>query len=212
MVIRMSAMTLLLVEREYVLSQALTLAFDGRRDVRILGPVGDVEGVVGTRGVDVLIVDLTTHLAIIPPLVRRSPGTPILGWNPGGEGSAAAALSYGAVGLLPSVIEAEPILSAVSRAVAGELVLPDGHLRSLLADMRTDDLEHPRSWTLTPREHQVLALIAEGCATQDIAARLGISIGTVQSHVKSVLGKLGVHSKVEAVRVAWRDGLVSVPA
>jgi len=47
--------------------------------------------------------------------------------------------------------------------------------------------------------------------TSEVAERLGISAMTVQSHVKNVLAKLGVHSKVEAVRIAWRCGAVAVP-
>jgi DNA-binding CsgD family transcriptional regulator len=52
---------------------------------------------------------------------------------------------------------------------------------------------------LTSRETEVLRLIAEGASSRDIAARLGISYATVRSHIRSVGGKLGVHSKSEAV-------------
>ena len=55
---------------------------------------------------------------------------------------------------------------------------------------------------LTPREVEVLRLIAEGATSRDIAARLGISYATVRSHIRSFGGKLGVHSKAEAVRKA----------
>ena len=61
--------------------------------------------------------------------------------------------------------------------------------------------------SLTDRETEILALLADGMSTRDVAERLDISPLTVQSHVKNILAKLGVHTKVEAVRIAWRHGL-----
>jgi DNA-binding NarL/FixJ family response regulator len=63
---------------------------------------------------------------------------------------------------------------------------------------------------LTPREGQVLALLAEGLANKAIAERLGISDQTVKFHVAAILGKLGVANRTEAVRVAVRRGLIAV--
>ena len=60
---------------------------------------------------------------------------------------------------------------------------------------------------LTVREREVLGALARGGSTVDVADEYGISRLTVQSHVKSILAKLGVHSKVEAVTLAWRHGL-----
>ena len=63
---------------------------------------------------------------------------------------------------------------------------------------------------LTTRELEILRALADGASTAEIAASLGIRPMTVQSHVKNILSKLGVHSKVEAVTLAWRFGLGSV--
>ena len=63
---------------------------------------------------------------------------------------------------------------------------------------------------LTPREVQVLELLAEGLANKAIAERLGISDQTVKFHVAGILGKLGVANRTEAVRVAVRRGLIAV--
>jgi DNA-binding CsgD family transcriptional regulator len=62
---------------------------------------------------------------------------------------------------------------------------------------------------LTPREIEVLQELSGGKSTGEVADALGISPLTVQSHVKSILAKLGVHSKIEAVTLAFRRGLVS---
>jgi DNA-binding NarL/FixJ family response regulator len=61
---------------------------------------------------------------------------------------------------------------------------------------------------LTPRERDVLSLLAEGLRQTEIAARLAISPKTVASHIEHVLTKLGVHSRAEAVALAYRDGLL----
>jgi len=63
--------------------------------------------------------------------------------------------------------------------------------------------------TLSPREREILLLLSDGISTADIASSLSISPMTVQSHVKNILSKLGVHSKVDAVRLAWRHNFGS---
>ena len=79
----------------------------------------------------------------------------------------------------------------------GYLVAPDRHSRAA---------EEP----LTPREIQVVALLAEGLPNKAIAARLGISDQTVKFHVASICGKLGASNRTEAVRLAVRGGIVTL--
>ena len=61
---------------------------------------------------------------------------------------------------------------------------------------------------LTPRERQILMALADGLSDKEIAARLHVSINTVAAHMVSVLGKLGVHSRLQAVLLAIRHGVV----
>jgi DNA-binding NarL/FixJ family response regulator len=63
---------------------------------------------------------------------------------------------------------------------------------------------------LTDREREILTLLSEGLRNDDIAAKLFISPQTVQTHVRNLLGKLGVHSKLEAVAFAVRNGAITV--
>jgi DNA-binding NarL/FixJ family response regulator len=62
---------------------------------------------------------------------------------------------------------------------------------------------------LTPRERDVLRLVCEGLDNKTIAGRLGLSVATVRGHVQNVLEKLGAHSKLEAVVIASRSGLLA---
>jgi DNA-binding NarL/FixJ family response regulator len=124
---------------------------------------------------------------------------------------AAGALAAGACGVVSPEPNGESMLSAFRRALAGELVLPAVHLSSLVDRLRGNKEASAASRLdfLTGREVEILRALADGSSTLEIARSLGIRPMTVQSHVKNILAKLGVHSKVEAVTLAWRFGLGS---
>lgn len=132
--------------------------------------------------------------------VTRQPAAPIV----------ELALAAGACGVLPEDRDPSSLVDAFRRALAGELVLPvDGPPVPIdrLREVPTRRVQIALLATLTRREHEVLVALAEGATTPGIALAMGISPATVQSHVKNIFGKLGVHSKVEAVGTAWRAGL-----
>src|SRR5262249_21126846 len=97
-------------------------------------------------------------------------------------------------------------------AVAAALVAASRGLSVLDAALAEAFLRPPQGSAqaepLTPREREVLALLAEGLANKAIAARLGISEHTAKFHVNAILGKLGVDSRAEAIVRALRMGLV----
>jgi len=201
------------------LVESLRLAWGRGSRLRVLGPF--VPGVAALRAApDVIVVDLerddghglgalvevcdaVRDVRVIAATTERDPE---LG---------SAIVTAGASGLLPSWGDPAEMEDAIRRAVAGELVLPDDHLSSLvdrLRAVRVRVTEAAKLESLTARELEVLRLLSDGRSTVEIAALLGISPMTVQSHVKNVLAKLRVHSKVEAVRLAWRFGAIAMPA
>jgi two-component system nitrate/nitrite response regulator NarL len=119
------------------------------------------------------------------------------------EREAAEALRSGARGVLLRGAAPEAISAALLAAARGLTVL-DGHLAGELVRPPAAAPLEP----LTPREREVLALLAEGLANKGIAARLGISEHTAKFHVNAILGKLGVESRAEAIVQAARMGLV----
>ena len=122
----------------------------------------------------------------------------------------AVVLGAGACGFVPRGVGVEELLRGLNRAVAGELVIPARDLHRVVGRLQRATLEvsdEARLGSLTARERQVLQALAEGRSTADVAAGFGISVMTVQSHVKSILAKLGVHSKVEAVTLGFRFGM-----
>jgi two-component system nitrate/nitrite response regulator NarL len=119
-------------------------------------------------------------------------------------------LRSGAQGYLLKDMEPDQLVVALRDIVAGKTVVaPD--LAPVLARVVQGDsiapgVESPFA-KLTPRENEILALLAEGQSNKVIARNLGISDGTVKLHVKSILRKLGVHSRVEAAVIAVEQGL-----
>ncbi len=117
-------------------------------------------------------------------------------------------------GLLEKTAEAEEIVSAIFAATANLIVLNRNALNELnspaprLTDFSTgDDFVDPN---LTSREREVLQLMAQGLPNKNIANRLGVSLSTAKFHVASILSKLNVGSRTEAVTVGARSGLVTL--
>jgi DNA-binding NarL/FixJ family response regulator len=119
------------------------------------------------------------------------------------ETAAAEAIRAGARGALSRGAAADEVAAALLAVARGLSVLDGGLARQFLRPPAAAP-EEP----LTPREREVLALLAEGLANKAIAARLGISEHTAKFHVNAILGKLGVESRAEAIVHAARMGLV----
>jgi len=124
------------------------------------------------------------------------------------------AVEAGASGFLGKDEAAEEVLSAAKAAADGEVLIDPETLARLLPHV-TREREAQRGALvllddLTDREREILSLLAEGMRNDDIASKLYISPQTVQTHVRNILGKLRVHSKLEAVAFAVRHGAISV--
>ncbi|MBI5040286.1 MAG: response regulator [Gammaproteobacteria bacterium] len=120
------------------------------------------------------------------------------------------ALRSGAQGYLIKDMEPDDLVLALRDIVAGKTVVaPD--LAPVLAKVVQGESVTARDPSpfseLTPRESEILVLLAEGQSNKAIARNLGISDGTVKLHVKAILRKLGVHSRVEAAVIAVEQGM-----
>ncbi len=125
--------------------------------------------------------------------------------------AAAEVLRAGARGILPWDASPDEIVAAVHAAAAGLVVLPAQlAAEALPASTRLDARSTPGgdAAPLTPRERQVLDMMAEGLGNKSIARRLGISEHTVKTHVAALFAKLGASSRTEAVAMGVRRGLV----
>jgi DNA-binding NarL/FixJ family response regulator len=124
------------------------------------------------------------------------------------------ALRAGASGFLLKDVTAEALFHAVRVIAAGDALLAPGITRRLISefagrgDHASPPSPAPRLEELTPRETQVLELIAEGLSNLEIAGRLVVTEETVKTHVSRVLGKLGLRDRTQAVVLAYESGLV----
>jgi DNA-binding NarL/FixJ family response regulator len=123
------------------------------------------------------------------------------------------ALRAGASGFLLKDVTAERLFDAVRVVAAGEALLAPAITRRLISEFAALRPKVPRHSAaaisdLTPRETEVLRLIAEGLSNPEIAARLVVTEETVKTHVSRVLHKLGLRDRTQAVVVAYESGLV----
>ena len=148
---------------------------------------------------------LPLPLALLPDRMGRAPAVVVLGDDPA-DGWVQRGLRSGARGALARTATGEQIAAAVTAAAAGLVALPAG-LAATGAPRPVLRATVPASG-LTPREIEVLGMLAEGLGNKVIAARLGISDHTVKTHVAAIFGKLGVSTRAEAVASAARLGLI----
>jgi DNA-binding NarL/FixJ family response regulator len=124
------------------------------------------------------------------------------------------AVEAGASGFLSKDDAAQELLSAAKSAADGEVLIDPATLARLLPQVTREREQTRDALTLlrdlTEREREILSLLAQGMRNDDIARQLYISPQTVQTHVRNILGKLRVHSKLEAVAFAVRHGAISV--
>lgn len=118
-----------------------------------------------------------------------------------------AALRGGAAAVLARQSDAHELLAAVDAVRAGLIVL-DPSARDALGSAATVSAAAVRTETLTDREREVLAMLANGWSNHRIALRLAISDNTVKAHVAAILAKLGATTRTEAVTLGIRLGLV----
>ena len=122
-----------------------------------------------------------------------------------------AALAAGASGFLLKDVSPEHLIAAVRLVRCGDALLAPSITRRLVERFapRSPDPAGPGLSALTPRELEVLGLIARGLSNAELAAALTLSEATVKTHVARILGKLGLRDRVQAVVLAYETGLVS---
>jgi NarL family two-component system response regulator LiaR len=124
------------------------------------------------------------------------------------------AVEAGASGFLGKDEAADELLAAAKAAAEGEVLIDPATLTRLLAQVARERAAERDAQMLlddlTEREREILQLLAQGMRNDGIASKLFISPQTVQTHVRNILGKLRVHSKLEAVAFAVRYGAITV--
>jgi DNA-binding NarL/FixJ family response regulator len=205
---------ILIVDDHSVVRQGLRMFLTLDHEFQIIGEAAD-----GVQALDLaqrLQPDVVLMDLLMPVMdgieatsaIRRSlPGTEVIALTSVLEdASVVDAVRAGAVGYLLKDAEADELCRAIRAAAAGQVHLSAKAAQRLMREVRAP--ESPE--VLTPRETEVLRLIAKGQSNKEIAHTLAISEKTVKTHVSSILAKLGVSSRTQAALHAGRIGLVTL--
>ncbi|MCA1717538.1 MAG: PAS domain S-box protein [Actinobacteria bacterium] len=211
---------ILLVEDHASFRQAVASVFEREPGFAVMAQAGSLaEARRMLDGVDVAIIDLALPDGyggeLIKDLRDANPGAMALVLSASlDHAETARAVESGAAGVLHKSVELDEVVHAVRRVRAGEMLLSPEEVVKLLrfaSSRRQHEYESRRAIAqLTPREREVLQALAEGLDGPEIARRLRISIPTERNHMASILAKLGVHSRLQALVFALRHDVVSV--
>ncbi|MCB1788449.1 MAG: response regulator [Chromatiaceae bacterium] len=189
-----------------------------RRGIEVVAAVGDCEqGIkwVEEKTPDVVLLDMRmptmSGLEVLQELRRRQVSMPVVILTTSREeADVVSALQSGARGYLLKDMEPDDLIKAMNDIVAGQTVVAPELTIVLAKAVQGEAADEPNQRSLaelTPRELEILCHLAEGQSNKVIARNLGISDGTVKLHVKAILRKLDVHSRVEAAVIAVEQNI-----
>ena len=208
---------LLVVDDHDMFAESLRLALSAEEDFEVVGTADSLRQarkMIVTTEPDVVLLDhrLPDGLGVdsIAELKALRPEAKVVILTAAAEDTMlVSATEAGCAGFILKTSPLDELVTAVRTAAAGEIMVSTELLARLLNRLHHQH-EQP-AHVLTARESEILGLIAEGLTNGVIAARLFISVNTVRNHVQSILAKLDAHSKLEALSIAIREGLIQPP-
>jgi DNA-binding NarL/FixJ family response regulator len=215
-----SKINLLLVEDHRLMFEGLTSVLSEFPDMHVAGVATTVADAVAKALVikpDVVLMDYRLPdgdgTQATERIRAQLPDTAVVFLSADvSESAMMRAVESGASGYISKAASAEDLVTSIRRAAEGEFLLEVATMARLLDRRRQAQREQTEQQRLadqlTPRERDVLGLLARGLGNADIADELHIGYGTVRGYVRGVLEKLGAHSRLEAVAAARKAGLV----
>ena len=201
---------ILTVDDHPLLRDGIAAVFEGMEDMTLVGQANSGrEAIESFRRLrpDVTLMDLRmpdmSGIEAITTIRAEFPNARIIVLTTyAGDAQAAAALKAGAAGYLLKNLVRKELIETIRVVHAGK--------RRVLPEIATEIAEHFADDALTGREIQILQRVAAGNSNKLIAAELGISEGTVKTHMKSILPKLGASDRTHAVMIALRRGILDL--
>ena len=205
----------LVADDEPLVRSGLRLILDAEPDIEVVGEAGDgAQAVELARALRPDVVCLDVRMPGVDglratELVLRLPEPPrvLVVTTFEHDGYVLDALTVGASGFLLKRAGADEMVQAVRTVAVGQSLLYPQALRDLV---RTRPRATAGAPVLTPREREVLGLVAQGMTNAEIAAALVVGVETVRTHVASVLAKLQARDRTQAVVLGYRAGLVDL--
>ncbi len=206
--------SVLIVDDHELVAEALVLALSEVSDFKVVGRAGTVAEAIEMARirrprvvvVDYRLPDGTGAVAAAQLRAEHAEIDVVMLTAHADAKTAAEALEAGCSGFVPKERQVDDLVRAIRGAVAGEIIVPPELLDGLVSRLRPRRPELGDD--LTPREVEILSMLAAGHSTEQIVQDLMLSTHTVRNHIRSVLSKLQAHSRLEAVAVAVRLGIV----
>ncbi|NLE21893.1 MAG: response regulator transcription factor [Actinobacteria bacterium] len=211
----------MLVDDHAIERQGVRSLLESQPDITVVAEAGDGLEALPLVGqcrphlvVTETIMPRMNGLELTGQLLRRYPGLKVLVLTRNDrEDCVLRLVQAGASGYLLKTVDSKELLAAIRAVARGGRVLQPGALEAVLGDYFQRVREPARrrvAAELTPREREILKLIAEGHTNQDIADLLSLSRKTVETHRSNIMDKLNMHKVTDLVRYAIRDGLVGL--
>ncbi len=201
--------TCLIADDHEVVREGLRLALSRSQRIRVIGEAADGASAVALaerRRPDVVIMDLRMPdmdgLEATELIAQKAPGTSVLIFTAYGERSLLQrGLESGALGYILKETPHETLVRAIEKVAGGETFVDPGLMAEVVSARGQPDI-------LTPREREILQLLADGMSNVDVAQKLFISQETVKSHVRHILSKLEADTRTQAVAIALREAMI----
>lgn len=216
---REATIRVVIADDHHLVRQGIRALLEKAEDIEVVGEAADGQQAVelaGRLAPDVLVIDLAMprldgSQAIGHVRALGGPTTVVVLSMYTDEALVRQALRDGAKGYLPKSASRKELLLAIRAAYHGEVYLSPAVAQPVVAGflaLQGEGESRGLTERLTPRERQVLQLIAEGYTSKAVAQALQISVKTVEKHRTSLMNKLGAHNLAELIREAIRYGLV----
>lgn len=215
----MMKIRIMLVDDHAVVRTGLRMMLEGESDIEIVGEAENATQVLNSISQaepDVILMDIglpdMSGIEATRQIKELSPETAVVALTiHEDEEYFFNMLDAGASGYVPKRAAPEELLTAIRVAAEGEVYLYPALAKLLVKDYLTQS-NVPRNQArldgLTPREHEVLTLLADGASNPEIADQLSISPKTVARHRENIMAKLNLHSRAELVKYAIRKGII----
>ena len=213
-------MRVLLVDDHASFRQPLAFMIDHEPDLEVVaqaGTLAEARAAIAGHAIDAALLDLDlpdgSGLDLIGPLRRAHPAAGIIVLSAGANTRhRALAIEAGAAGFVPKSAGITDVIAALRRFQAGEPVISQAETIALLREASRQRAESAvvgqALASLTPREREVLQALADGLSDKEIAIRLHLGPKTVRTHMANMLGKLDVDSRLQALVLAARHGVI----
>jgi DNA-binding NarL/FixJ family response regulator len=217
-----SAIRVLVVDDQELFRRGLTRLLSVESDIQIVGEAGDgatAAALAASTSPDIVLMDVRmpklSGIEAITAVRNAAPDARIVMLTVSDEeGDLYEAIKGGASGYLLKDASTDEVAQAVRVVADGQSLISPSMAMKLLDEfkqMARTDRSQPATPRLTERELEVLRLVAQGLNNREIARQLFISENTVKNHVRNILEKLQLHSRMEAVMYAVREKLLEIP-